>query len=528
MLILSFCCMFGVMTVSQESVEFLGERAEPEIRTGCVVYGGEYLSPPYTVKRKGNEVFINERSVRWFVLWPIPKTICRGITASKPEIPDGVNANSSEYDDIVREYDDKLLDYLIYLGVTNRAERYAAEISKLPCVISARALSSCEVAVYWRNGTQGIPCMVYPERHDYRCKKWPQDKKSLQELGDREVVKFADALRRDSFLLLPGGDCQVTVSGAGVDRDVYHAVGMCDKGLSADEICDKLGGRSEFPLEVCEALVRHRKSFDDSYFAWAKRKVVAEIEAEKRAEREREERDAAERKRAAEALARRKEAELAPTVEWTPEAAKKGGMRFYAYYKSLHYSGEPFVPYAEWPRSTQPGGKDKWRHRLRENSAQAFGGFFGGVEDQNVRILEDIAAGCGRVGGKLRPETIQWSISCDFPVAKDDPVGYARIPMLVSANLNPAYLLREWNGTKDADRVLPLGPASGAEKSLFGDTCAVIVFNDGSAEIIPAKELTYARIYRRAFKGPPELGYLTVRGFVAPKGFADGVVKVWK
>lgn len=52
----------------------------------------------------------------------------------------------------------------------------------------------------------------------------------------------------------------------------------------------------------------------------------------------------------------------------------------------------------------------------------------------------------------------------------------------------------------------------------FDDACAVIVFNDGTAETIPAKELTYARIDRRAFKGPPLLGYLTVRGFVEPKG----------
>ena len=157
-------------------------------------------------------------------------------------------------------------------------------------------------------------------------------------------------------------------------------------------------------------------------------------------------------------------------------------------------------------------------HRLRENSMQAFGGFFGAHKPTNAKIEEDIAAGCKRVKGKLRPETIQWCISCDFPVAKDDPVAYARIPMLVSANLNPAYLLRDWDGSKDADKVIPLGPKSGAEKSLFDDTCAVIVFNDGTAETIPAKELTYARIYRRAFKGPPLLGYLTVRGYVEPKG----------
>ena len=89
---------------------------------------------------------------------------------------------------------------------------------------------------------------------------------------------------------------------------------------------------------------------------------------------------------------------------------------------------------------------------------------------------------------------------------------------VVTANLNPVYLLREWDGLKNARKVIPLGPSSSAVKSLFDDACAVIVFNDGTAETIPAKELTYGRIYRRAFKGPPQLGYLTIRGFVEPKG----------
>ena len=518
MFVLSICCLFGALGVDPAAVEFLGEKTEPEIRTGCVVYGGEYLKPPYVVKRMGNEVFINDRSIRWFVPWPIPKPIVRGVTKVMPTIPDGLDENTSEWDNEVRKFKLELIDHLIYLGITNRVERFVSEISKLPNVSSAQVLSDREVAVWWKNGTQGVPCMIYPERHDHRMKKWSQDKKTLQEMGDREVAKLAGALRGDSFLLLPGGDCHVAITGAGLDRDVYHAIEMCNKGLSAEQICEKLGGWTEFPKELSEALIRHRSSFGDSYSAWAKRRVVAEIEAEKRTEREREEREAAERKRAAEELARHKAKELAPTVEWTPAAAKKGGMRFYEYCKSLRYSGEPFVPYAFWPRSTQPGGTDKWMYQLRENSVRAFNGFFSASEVVNTRILEDIAAGCRRGGGKLRPETIQWCIACDFPVAKDDPVGYARIPMLVSANLNPAYLLREWDGVKDADKVIPLGPGSGAEKSLFDDACAVIVFNDGTGEVITAKELTYVRIYRRAFKGPPELGYLTVRGFVAPKG----------
>ena len=152
------------------------------------------------------------------------------------------------------------MDYLIYLGVTNRAERYVAGVSKLPCVTKAHVISDREVAVYWKNGTQGVPCNIYPERHDHRRAKWPQDKKTLQEMGDREVAKLAGALRGDSFLLLPGGDCRVAISGAGLDRDVYHAIEMCDQGLSAEQICEKLGGWTEFPKELSEALIRHRSA----------------------------------------------------------------------------------------------------------------------------------------------------------------------------------------------------------------------------------------------------------------------------
>lgn len=293
MFALSVCCLLGAVAVDPAAVEFLGEKAEPEIRTGCVVYGGEYLKPPYVVKRMGNEVFINERSIRWFVPWPIPKSVVTCEAKVMPTIPDGINENSSEFDEIVWKYEGELLEYLIYLGVTNRAERFVAEISKLPCVTNAHVISDSEVAIYWTNGTQGVPCNIYPERHDRRSKKWPQDKKTLQEMGDREVAKLADALRGDGFLLLPGGDCRVAISGAGLDRDVYRAIGMCDEGLSAEEICEKLGGWTEFPLELSAALVRHRRSFGEAYFAWAKRTVMAVIEAEKRAAREQEEEGAA-------------------------------------------------------------------------------------------------------------------------------------------------------------------------------------------------------------------------------------------
>jgi len=386
---------------------------------------------------------------------------------------------------------------------------------RLPCVKDAFIDEYGEAQIVWTAGQYTNGCDFSEIADNPSC--WdppPVDPNAIRIRGDNEAVGLAEQISDGNYLFWPLKNGGPWLTGSNLEPVFDKVLKNIDKCATAEELSTACGWYP-YRVDLCADLLRHKDSFD----AGLRKRInvrVAEIEAEKRAEREREEKEAAERKRAAEEYAKRKAAELEPTVKWTPENARKGGVRFYAFYKGLRYSGEPYVPYAFWPRSTQPG--DKWKYRLRENSMQAFKGFFGGDDAENTRILEDIAAGSKRVKGQLRPETIQWSISCDFPVAKDDPAAYARIPMLVSANLNPAYLLREWDGEKDADKVIPLGPKSGAEKSLFGDACAVVVFNDGTGETIPAKELTYARIYRRAFKGPPELGYLTVRGYVAPKG----------
>ena len=484
---------------------------------GYFFYGGEYVPPPYTVTREGDFLKINGRYIRFFCKWPPPKLRKWHVTHKMPEVPSSVNEKTSEFDPAVRKYIDDCFDYWLTNHAGDESRWAAAMISdvlKLPCVKDAYVDEYGGLTVIWTGG-QGKICFDYsfmatnPSWWDSQ----PIDPKAFSIGGDEEAADLAEEISNGRYLFWPLKNGGPRLSGTNLEPEFDKVLKNIDKCATAEELSAACG--RPWRIDLCADLLRYKDSFD----AGLRKRInvrVAEIEAEKRAEREREEREAAERKRAAEEYAKRKAAELEPTVKWTPENARKGGMRFYAFYKDLHWSDDPPVPYEFWPRSTQPG--DKWKHRLRENSMQAFGGFFGAHKPTNAKIEEDIAAGCKRVKGKLRPETIQWCISCDFPVAKDDPVAYARIPMLVSANLNPAYLLREWDGEKDADKIIPLGPKSGAEKSLFGDTCAVIVFNDGTAETIPAKELTYARIYRRAFKGPPLLGYLTVRGYVEPKG----------
>lgn len=282
MAMLSAGCLAGVCGDKISAVEFLGERYETEIRTGCVVSGGRYITPPYVVGRSGNEILINGRVIRSFVPWPIPKPIVRGVTKDMPAVPEGVDENASLYDEKIIAFRKALLDHLIYLGVTNRAERYAEEMRKLPCVTDAKPESMDNVVVLWRNGTQGIACNVYPERHDRRSKKWPQDKMALQEIGDCEVAKLTQALRDDSFLLLPGEGCQIEMSGPGADRVLFRMIGFIDEGLSPAEICESLRGVACVPDSLCEAIIMHRQSFCESYFSWVKRHII-----EPDAERER-------------------------------------------------------------------------------------------------------------------------------------------------------------------------------------------------------------------------------------------------
>ena len=94
------------------------------------------------------------------------------------------------------------------------------------------------------------------------------------------------------------------------------------------------------------------------------------------------------------------------------------------------------------------------------------------------------------------------------------------IPVLISANFNPELLLSKWDGSSNSKERLPIGPAHGASKSLFGDKMVVIVRKGGSAECIKEKDLTYKTLYRgESFdltQTETPLVYLTPEGIAKP------------
>ena len=94
------------------------------------------------------------------------------------------------------------------------------------------------------------------------------------------------------------------------------------------------------------------------------------------------------------------------------------------------------------------------------------------------------------------------------------------IPVLISANFNPELLPAKWDGSSGSTVRLPIGPAHGAAKSLFGDKAIVVVRKGGSVQVIKAKHLTFASLYgMQAFdltNAKTPVVYLTPRGIAVP------------
>ena len=95
------------------------------------------------------------------------------------------------------------------------------------------------------------------------------------------------------------------------------------------------------------------------------------------------------------------------------------------------------------------------------------------------------------------------------------------MPILISANFNPKLLAPgKFSGTDHTP--LPIGPKSGAAKSMFGDKAVVIVRKSGAAEVIKKNILTRTVLYnKQSFdytSREKQIKWLTPTGVVEPVG----------
>ena len=179
-----------------------------------------------------------------------------------------------------------------------------------------------------------------------------------------------------------------------------------------------------------------------------------------------------------------------------------------------------------WPRTAGADGSDKQdvSGRVYASATDYFKALFDmdrkDTSEWNPCLEGGALAALGKtaVAGKtVTAAGLDWCIAANVTdEMPDDTI------VLVSANFNPALLLRKWDGKTDGKKPLPIGPKSGALKSMLGNRAVVIVRKGGSAETIKKKYLTYDVLYRRrAFDltnvNPPLL-YLTPTGIAEPVG----------
>ena len=143
-----------------------------------------------------------------------------------------------------------------------------------------------------------------------------------------------------------------------------------------------------------------------------------------------------------------------------------------------------------WPRTYREGdsdGKDISEKSFK-SAAEYFNVLFDmahyGTSEWKPIVDRDLLSTLGKnavVDGKINPAGLDWCIAANVMDETQD-----FIPVLVSANVNPALLpCNQFDGVDD--RQLPIGPKSGAAKSMFGDSAVVLVRKSSAAETFKEK-----------------------------------------
>ena len=177
-----------------------------------------------------------------------------------------------------------------------------------------------------------------------------------------------------------------------------------------------------------------------------------------------------------------------------------------------------------WPRTVAGKGTDK--DDIAERGFKSAADYFTALFDLKnmgtadwapyVEANHSLLGQNAVVKNAIVADALDWCIAANVPDDLPD-----NVPVLISANFNPALLLRKWDGITDADKILPIGPASGAARSMFDDEGIAVVYKNGMRKEIIAKYLTYSNLYQRhkpfdTTKSDPPLVYLTPTGIAEP------------
>ena len=127
----------------------------------------------------------------------------------------------------------------------------------------------------------------------------------------------------------------------------------------------------------------------------------------------------------------------------------------------------------------------------------------------SVEFAEKVSAGLDEDGKELLLRAgKEWSFAVNAP--PDAPDSF---PIMVTANVDPSGLPREWDGVTNKDKLLELKPLEGAEPLRFGNKAIVVVRKSGAAQVIKRKYMKLGTIFGdKPFKLGKYAYYLTPVG----------------
>ncbi len=182
-----------------------------------------------------------------------------------------------------------------------------------------------------------------------------------------------------------------------------------------------------------------------------------------------------------------------------------------------------------WPREKNENSSDEGEQDIASKCGSATEYFnalfdvehYGTIEWEPAVDGELLSALSGAgVPGMSGPRLESWNVAWNIALnVVDETPDF--MPVLISANFNPKLLAPgRFDGMDDTP--LPIGPKSGAAKSMFGDKAVIVVRKSGAAEVIKKKYLTRTRLYnKQAFdetSREKQIKWLTPTGIVEPVG----------
>ena len=180
-----------------------------------------------------------------------------------------------------------------------------------------------------------------------------------------------------------------------------------------------------------------------------------------------------------------------------------------------------------WPRTNvDGGGTDDIASHDSTSATDYFKALFDmehyGAHEWDPNVDGDLLSSLwgagvpGMNGITLTDRNVAWNIAANVTDETPD-----FMPVLITANFNPKLLAPGRFDGRD-DKPLPIGPKSGAAKSMFNDKAVVIVRKSGAAEMIKKKDLTRGRLYNyQSFdetSREKQIKWLTPTGVVEPVG----------